>query len=72
MAPDEFALLDWYRCRNPLVGLDESLEIIRQTININEPHASSIDLGDSTTRQSSQATAAIASKVATLEKLLGL
>ncbi|BCS58567.1 hypothetical protein ADLECEL_24520 [Adlercreutzia equolifaciens subsp. celatus] len=72
LAPDEFALLDWYRCRNPLVGLDESLEIIKQTININEPHASSIDLGDSTARQSSQATAALASKVAELEKLLGL
>lgn len=72
MEPDEFKLLDWYQCRNHLVGLDEPLEVIRQTIDINEPHKSSIELGDSTTRQSSQATAAIASKVATLEKLLGL
>lgn len=72
LAPDEFHLLDWYHCRNPLVGLDEPLEIIRQTIDINEPHNSSIDLGDSTAKQSSQATAALASKVATLEKLLGL
>jgi hypothetical protein len=72
LAPDEFRLLDWYPCRNPLVGLDEPLEIIKQTIDINEPHNSSIDLGDSTTKQSSQATAALASKVATIEKLLGL
>ncbi|WP_418389546.1 phage tail spike protein [Adlercreutzia sp.] len=72
MEPDEFKLLDWYQCRNHLVGLDEPLEVIKQTIDINEPHKSSIELGDSTTRQSSQATAAIASKVATLEKLLGL
>ena len=72
MEPDEFKLLDWYQCRNHLVCLDEPLEVIRQTIDINEPHKSSIELGDSTTRQSSQATAAIASKVATLEKLLGL
>lgn len=72
MEPDEFKLLDWYPCRNHLVGLDEPLEVIKQIIDINEPHKSSIDLGDSTTRQSSQATAAIASKVATLEKMLGL
>ncbi len=72
MEPDEFKLLDWYKCRNNLVGLDEPLEVIKQTIDINEPHKSSIELGDSTTRQSSQATAAIASKVANLEKMLGL
>lgn len=72
MAPDEFKLLDWYPCKNDLVGLDEPLEIIKQTIDINEPHNSSIDLGDSTTRQSSKATATLASKVANLEKVLGL
>lgn len=72
MEPDEFRLLDWYPCRNNLVGLDETLEIIKQTIDINEPHNSSIELGDSTTKQSSQATAALASRVAQLEKLLGL
>ena len=72
LAPDEFKLLDWYRCVNPLVGLDESLEIIKQTIDINQPHASTIDLGDSTARQSTQATAALASKVQALEKRLGL
>lgn len=72
MAPDEFKLLNWYPCRNHLVGLDEPLEVIKQTIDINEPHKSSIAMGDSTTRQSSQATAAIASRVATLEKMLGL
>ena len=72
MAPDEFKLLDWYPCRNPLVGLDENLEVIKQTIDVNEPHASTIDLGDSTTKQSTQATAAIASKVQALEKRLGM
>ena len=71
-APDELSLLDWYPCRNHLVGLDEPLEIIKQTIDINEPHASSVDFGNSTAKQSSQATAALASKVAQLEKMLGL
>lgn len=71
-APDELSLLDWYPCRNHLVGLDEPLEIVRQTIDINQPHASSVDFGDSTAKQSSQATAALASKVAQLEKMLGL
>ena len=72
LAPDEFRLLDWYQCRNPLVGLDESLEIIKQTIDINEPHNSSIELGDSTTKQSSQATAALSSRLDKLEKQFGI
>lgn len=72
MAPDEFRIFDWYPCRNRLVGLDARLEIIKQTIDVNQPHASTIDLGDSTSRQSTKATAAIASKVQALEKRLGM
>ena len=71
-ATDGPSVLVCYPCRNHLVGLDEPLEIIKQTIDINEPHASSVDFGNSTAKQSSQATAALASKVAQLEKMLGL
>ena len=72
MAPDEFRLLDWYPCRNPLIGLDKTLEVVKRVIDINEPHNSSIELGDSTYVQSSKATAALASRVKVLEKLLGI
>lgn len=58
-----FRVYDWYRCYNPLVGLDETLEIVRQTININDPSESSYELGESTTLQSQ--------KIATLNGLKG-
>lgn len=49
---DDFALYDSYPCYNPLIDLDETLEIVGQTIDINEPPNSSIDLGDSAFRLS--------------------
>lgn len=49
---DDFALHDSYPCYNPLIDLDETLEIVGQTIDINEPLNSSIDLGDSAFRLS--------------------
>lgn len=72
MAPDEFRIYDWYPCRNPLIGLDRTLEVVKQTIDINQPHNSSIELGDSTYTQSSKATASLASRVKVLEQQLGI
>ena len=43
---DTFELWDSYPCVNPLIGLDETLEIVKQTIDISEPEASSFDMGD--------------------------
>ena len=61
--PDSFALHDWYPCYNDLIGLDEKLEIVKQTIDINDPTASSFVLGESTQTQSN--------KIAALEGLAG-
>lgn len=52
--PDPFEIFDWYPCRNPLTGLDETLEIVAQTIDINEPESSTIDMGETTARLSSE------------------
>ena len=49
---ERFNLLDWYPCYNPLIDLDETLEIVRKTLNFDEPYKSSIDFGETTTRQS--------------------
>lgn len=51
---DDFALHDFYPCYNPLIDLDETLEIVSQTIDINEPLNSSFDLGDSAFRLSGE------------------
>lgn len=50
--PDSFELYDSYPCHNPLTGLDETLEIVKQTIDINEPESSTFDMGDSAARLS--------------------
>lgn len=53
--PDTFRIHDSYPCRNPLIGLeglDETLEIVKQTIDINEPENSTFDMGESTFRLS--------------------
>lgn len=52
--PDPFEIYDWYPCRNPLIGLDETLEIVSQTIDINEPEASTFDMGETTARLSDE------------------
>ena len=51
---DDFSLHDSYPCYNPLVDLDETLEIVSQKIDINEPLNSSFDLGDSAFRLSGE------------------
>lgn len=61
--PDSFAIYDWYPCYNDLIDLDEKLEIVKQTIDINDPTASSFVLGESTQTQSN--------KIAALEGLAG-
>lgn len=43
---DSFKLHDWYPCYNPLIGLDDELEIVKLKIDVNEPSNSSFDLGD--------------------------
>lgn len=50
--PDSFEIFDSYPCHNPLTGLDETLEIVKQTIDINEPEASTFDMGDGAARLS--------------------
>lgn len=44
--PDGFEIFDSYPCYNPLLGLDETLEIVKQTIDINSPEESTFDMGD--------------------------
>lgn len=50
--PDTFELHDSYPCRNPLIGVDETLEIVRQTIDICEPENSTFDMGETSHRLS--------------------
>ena len=45
---DDFRLYDKYPCRNELVGLCATLEIIKKTTNVIEPHSSSFEMGEST------------------------
>ena len=50
---DRFEIFDSYPCYNPLIGLDETLEIVKQTVDISEPENSSIELGETSMRLSS-------------------
>lgn len=50
--PDGFVIHDSYPCRNSLIGLDETLEIVKQTIDLNSPEDSTFDMGESTMRLS--------------------
>lgn len=52
--PDPFEIYDWYPCLNPLIGLDETLEIVSQTIDISEPEKSSFDMGETSARLSQE------------------
>ena len=47
---DDFRLHDSYPCYNPLIDIDETLEIVSQTIDINEPLNSTFDLGECSPR----------------------
>lgn len=44
--PDEFKLLDWYPCVNPLIDLDDELEIVKHVIDVCNPSASTFDMGE--------------------------
>lgn len=49
---DSFQIFDSYPCWNPLIGLDETLEVVRQTIDVCDPEESSIEMGESSYRLS--------------------
>lgn len=44
---DDFKLLDKYPVKNSLINLNDTLKIIKVTIDINEPSKSSFEMGDS-------------------------
>lgn len=54
MDPDDFALLDRYPCENPLIGLDDVLEIVRQTVDVCNPMDSTFDMGQTAQTTSKQ------------------
>lgn len=49
---DSFNIHDSYPCWNPLIGLDETLEVVKQTIDVCDPEESSIEMGESSYRLS--------------------
>ena len=53
---DSFELHDSYPCYNPLIDIDETLEIVKQTIDICEPENSSFDMGTVSRRLSNDLT----------------
>lgn len=60
---ESLELYDWYPCHNPYLGLDENLEIVKQTIDLSERQKSTIELGETTTLQTA--------KISTLAGLAG-
>lgn len=44
--PDGFELHDWYPCKCERIGLDDELEIVKQTIDLCNPAASTFDMGE--------------------------
>ncbi len=45
---DDFMVFDKYPYKNPVLGIDDTLKVIKKTTNIIEPYASSFTLGNST------------------------
>lgn len=43
---DDFKLYDSYPVENPAIGIDDTLQIVKKTTNIVEPHNSSFEMGD--------------------------
>ena len=43
---DDFVISDRYPVKNPAIGIDDILKIIKKTTNIIEPHNSSFEMGD--------------------------
>jgi len=50
--PDDFVLFDRYPVVNSLIGLNDTLQIVKQTIDIVQPEQSSFDMGDTVRRMS--------------------
>lgn len=50
--PDSFELYDSYPCYNPLIDVNETLEIVKQTLDISSPEESTFDMGESAFRLS--------------------
>lgn len=46
-----FELHDWYPCKNELIDLDELLEVVGQTIDLDKPQKSTLTFGETGTRQ---------------------
>lgn len=52
MDPDAFHVYDWYRCRNKLTGLDDTLEVVKKTVDLNDPANPSLEFGTISASQS--------------------
>lgn len=46
---DDFQIFDKYLVSNPLIGVNETLRIVKKTTSIDEPYLSSIEMGSLTT-----------------------
>lgn len=51
--PDGFRLYDWYKVDDSLAGVSATLEVVHQVLDLNDPSASTFDLGEGTKTQSS-------------------
>ena len=52
LAIDDFVLYDRYPVKNPALGIDDTLQIVKKTTNVIEPHDSSFEMGDTIKRLS--------------------
>lgn len=52
LEPDSLDLLDWYQCINPLIGLNDTLEVVKKTLDLNKPASSTFEFGAIATSQS--------------------
>ena len=50
--PDDFVLFDKYPAINSLIGLNDTLQIVKQTIDTVQPEQSTFDMGDTVRRMS--------------------
>ena len=50
--PDDFVLFDRYPVVNSLIGLNDTLQIVKQTIDVVQPEQSTFDMGDTVRRMS--------------------
>lgn len=52
LAIDDFRLYDRYPVKNHALGIDDTLQIVKKTTNVIEPHESSFEMGDTVKRLS--------------------